>query len=129
MLLQFSVENFMSFKEQATLYLEPTKDKEHQENIISIGENKGLSVIATYGANASGKTNFYKAITMALIMLRGSNTRQINEPLLVVPFKFSPESVKNPSKFEFQFVARDNIKYIYGFTADHQRVYEEYLYK
>jgi AAA15 family ATPase/GTPase len=119
----------MSFKEQATLYLEPTKDKEHQENIISIGENKGLSVIATYGANASGKTNFYKAITMALIMLRGSNTRQINEPLLVVPFKFSPESVKNPSKFEFQFVARDNIKYIYGFTADHQRVYEEYLYK
>ena len=60
MLLQFSVENYMSFKEKAILSLEPTKDREHPENISEKGGVKAVNVIATYGANASGKTNFFK---------------------------------------------------------------------
>ena len=36
MLLQFSVENYMSFKDKAVLSLEPSKDKEHPENIIKL---------------------------------------------------------------------------------------------
>ncbi len=129
MLLQFSVENFMSFKEKAILSLEPSKDREHQENIIERGGSKGVNVIATYGANASGKTNFYKAITLALNLIRSSNIRQVNEPLGIVPFKFSPETINKPSKFEFQFIAADNKKYVYGFTADNRIIYEEYLYR
>ena len=129
MLLQVSVENFMSFKEKAVISLEPSKDKEHPENIYKKGDNKGLKVLATYGANASGKTNFFRAITITLIMIRSSNTRQVNEPLPITPFKFSPDSVGKPSKFEFQFIAKDNKKYVYGFTADSRMIYEEYLYR
>ena len=101
MLLQFSVENFMSFRETAVLSLEPSKDKEHPENINKVNTYKGLNTIVTYGANASGKTNFFKAITLALIMIRTSNTRQVNEPLPIIPFKFSEDSISKPSKFEF----------------------------
>ncbi len=129
MLLQFSVENYMSFKEKAILSLEPTKDREHPENIIKKGGAKAVNVIATYGANASGKTNFFKAITVALIAIRSSNTRQVNEPLGIIPFKFSSETINKPSKFEFQFIAEDKKKYVYGFTADNQIIYEEYLYQ
>lgn len=129
MLLQFSVENFLSFKEKAVMSLEPSKDREHAENINKKGAYKGVNVITTYGANASGKTCFFKAITFALIMIRGSNTRQVNEPLPISPFGFSEESINKPSKFEFQFVASDNKKYIYGFSADRERIYEEYLYR
>lgn len=129
MLLQFSVENFMSFKEKAILSLEPSKDKEHPENVNKKGDYKGVNVVATYGANASGKTNFFNAITFALVMIRNSNTRQVNEPLPITPFKFSTESALKPSKIEFQFIARDNKKYIYGFTADKHMIYEEYLYR
>lgn len=129
MLLQFSVENFMSFKDRAVLSLEPSKDREHPENICEKGGAKAVNVIATFGANASGKTNFFKAITMALIMIRTSNTRQVNEPLGIIPFKFSPDTINKPSKFEFQFIASDNRKYIYGFTADNKIIYKEYLYR
>lgn len=129
MLLQFSVENFMSFKDRAVLRLEPSKDKVHPENISKKGEYKGLNVITTFGANAAGKTSFFKAITYALIIIRGSNTRQINDPLMISPFMFSEDSASKPSKFEFQFIASDNKKYIYGFSADKKQVYEEYLYR
>ena len=129
MLLQFSVENFMSFREKATLRLEPSKDKDHQENINRKGDYRSLNVIATIGANAAGKTNLFKAMTHALILIRSSNTRQVNQPLGIVPFKFSSESTIKPSKFEFQFIAADNKKYIYGFSADNLSIHEEYLYR
>ena len=129
MLLQFSVENFLSFKEKAILSLEPSKDKEHPENIHKIGSHRGLNAIATYGANASGKTNLFKAITLALIMIRSYNTRQVNEPLPITPFKFSNKGLEKPSKFEFQFIAADQKKYIYGFSADYRQIYDEYLYR
>jgi AAA15 family ATPase/GTPase len=119
----------MSFKEKAILSLEPSRDKEHPENICQKGELKGLNILATYGANASGKTNFFKAITVALLMIRTSNIRQVNEKLPITPFKFSAECAFMPSKFEFQFIAGDGKKYIYGFIADSQSVYEEYLFR
>ena len=128
MLLQFSVENFMSFKERAVLSLEPNRDIDHPNSIVKKGPFRGLNFIATYGANAAGKSCFFKAITMALLMVRTSNIRQVNETLGVNPFKFSEESVTKPSKFEFQFLAGDGKKYIYGFSADPFRVFEEYLF-
>lgn len=129
MLLQFSVENYMSFKEKAILSLEPSKDKEHPENINKVSTYKGLNAVATYGANASGKTSFFKAITVALNMIRSSNTRQVNEPLPIVPFKFAEDSISKTSKFEFQFVASDQKKYVYGFEADSKMIYVEYLFR
>ena len=129
MLLQFSVENYMSFRDKAILNLEPSKDREHPENINEKGNYKAVNAIATYGANASGKTNFFKAITVALNIIRSSNTRQVNQPLGIVPFKFSPDTINKPSKFEFQFIAADHKKYVYGFAADNFIIHEEYLYR
>ncbi|MBO4913318.1 MAG: ATP-binding protein [Butyrivibrio sp.] len=119
----------MSFREKATLRLEPSKDREHQENINKKGDYKALKVISTFGANAAGKTNLFKAMTHALILIRTSNTRQVNQQLGIVPFKFSAESAGKPSRFEFQFIAADNKKYIYGFSADNIKIHEEYLFR
>lgn len=129
MLLEFSVENFMSFKEKATISLIPSRDKEHSENIIAQGKGKALNTILMYGANASGKTSIFKAMTVAIIMVRTSNNRQVNEILPIEPFAFSEECVNSPSKFEFRFIANDGIKYVYGFSADRHYIHEEYLYK
>lgn len=129
MLLEFSVENFMSFKERATISLVPSRDKEHPENIIIQDKGKALNTILMYGANASGKTSIFKAMTVAIVMVRTSNNRQVNEILPVEPFAFSDESVNSPSKFEFRFIANDGIKYVYGFSADRHSIHEEYLLK
>jgi len=128
MLLQFSVENYLSFKEQAVLSLVPSSDKEHLNNINDNGTFKGLNTIVIYGANASGKSNLFKAVTIALNMIRNSANTQVDQLLPVVPFKLDDESRSKPSAFEFQFVASDGKKYVYGFSVLPDRIVEEYLY-
>ena len=93
MLLQFLTQNYASIRDEIILSLQPSADKEHPENIIHNGKYKSLGMAAIYGANASGKTAVFKAITLALILLRTSNVRQINDKLPVVQFKFDKASV------------------------------------
>lgn len=131
MLIQFSVKNFMSIKDEIIFSMLAGAGEENIENTIKVknSNDKYLKSTAIYGANASGKTNFMKALTAAILMVRKSNLRNINEPLLEMkPFKFDKNLAKEPCKFEFVFM-KNNIKYIYGFSADVNRIYTEYLYK
>ena len=94
MLIQFTVENFSSIRDKVYLSLEPSRTKEHSENIIKKGKYKAVNSIAMYGANASGKSSLYKAITISLIMIRNSNNIQVTDSLPVFPFKLDYESRK-----------------------------------
>lgn len=131
MLVEFSVKNFMSIKDEITFSMVAGTGDENMENTIEV-ENTDetyLKSTAIYGANASGKTNFMKALTAAILMVRRSNLRNINEPLVEMkPFKFDPKTVNEPCEFRFVFI-KNNIKYIYGFSADINRIYTEYLYQ
>lgn len=129
MLIEFSVENFMSIRDKVTLSLLTGKESENMDNVILNEKNNVLKSIAIYGANASGKSNIFKAITAAIILIRTSNNRQVNEKLLnIVPFKFDEDSKVKPSKFQFVFET-NGTRYVYGFSADINQVYEEYLYQ
>lgn len=128
MLIQFTVENFLSIRDKVYLSLEPSKDSEHTENLITKGDYRAINSVAIYGANASGKTSLFKAITTALIMIRNSNNIQVTDKLPIVPFKFNSASKKKPTSFEFTFIASDDKKYIYGFSATNEKIVEEYLY-
>lgn len=129
MLIEFSVENFMSIRDRVTLSLLAGKESENMDNVILNEKNNILKSIAIYGANASGKSNIFKALTAAIILIRTSNNRQVNDKLLnIVPFKFDEKSKNMPSKFEFIFEV-NNTKYVYGFSADINQIYDEYLYQ
>lgn len=128
MLVQFTVGNFLSIRDKVYLSLEPSKDSEHPENLITKGDYKAVNSVAIYGANASGKSSLFKAITVALIMIRNSNNVQVTDKLPMTPFKFDFESRNKPTSFEFTFIAKDGRKYIYGFSATTEKVVEEYLY-
>lgn len=129
MLIQFSVKNFMSFKEKVIFSMEAGKENEHKENVVDILNEKILKTTALYGANASGKTNFVNAFTAAILMIRKSNTRQLGEKLgEMISFAFDEQTKNKPCEFEFTFIANGS-KYIYGFSADRDKVYEEYLYQ
>ena len=129
MLIEFSVENFMSIRDKVTLSLLAGKETENIENVILNEKNNILKSVAIYGANASGKSNIFKAITTAIILIRTSNSRQVNDKLLnIVPFKFDEKSKNKPSKFEFIFEI-NNTRYVYGFSADINQIYDEYLYQ
>lgn len=127
MLVQFSVENYMSIKEKVVFSMLASSDKELAENLIESKNEKCLKSAVIYGANASGKSNFLKAINSVIFMMRNSNNMQPGMLLPITPFKFDNEFIKRPSSFEFIMII-NNIKYVYGFVADSSKIYEEYLY-
>lgn len=130
MLLNFVAQNFMSIKELSLLDLVPTRTyKTHPENISEIQNHKILNTLAVFGANASGKTNLIRAFTAAILTIRGSSMLQPNAPIRYMrPFAFDKVTLSKPCVFEFTFLAQDNVKYIYGFSATREKVIAEYLY-
>ena len=63
MLINFSVENFRSFKNEAILRMEATAIKELSNSVINRNGYRLLPVAVMYGANSSGKSNLLKAHT------------------------------------------------------------------
>lgn len=129
MLLQFKVKNFQSIKEEAILSMVPSSDKSHPENLAHEEKKDALKSAAIYGANAAGKSAVIRAFVAAIMAVRTSDTRNITQKIPgMIPFQFDKETVQGPCSFEFYFVAQNGIPYRYGFTADSNRVFEEYLY-
>ena len=127
MLIEFSVKNFMSFKNKVTLSMEKGSGDENSNNIITNEHGEFLKTAAIYGANASGKTNLIKAFTAAIIMVRSSNYIPLGARWnLIKPFLFDEESKKEPTEFEFVFIS-NNIKYRYYIKTDDSKVYNETL--
>ena len=128
MLLQFNVSNFLSIKDEITLTAFANASKEHEEILIPVGKDKILPSLALYGANAAGKTNIFKAILKAITLIRLSNRLQINSPTGFEAFLFDDIKNNDKTKMDFIFI-NNNKKYEYGFVADNQYIYDEYLYE
>lgn len=132
MLIEFSVTNFRSIKEEACLSLVANRDKKHGDsNLVEpkLAENGRpiwlLRSAAIYGANAAGKTNILRGLsTMRNIVLRPSDHL---DKLPVTPFQFDPECHTLPTSFEVTCVA-DGVRYQYGFSATPYEVTDEWLY-
>ena len=127
MILEFSIANFLSFKDKVTFSMFANSTSGLDENYIISNGRKILKTAAIYGANASGKTNLFRILTLVKSMLRSSNNVNINAKLPIYPFKFNENQINMPSEFEIKFIVED-VRYVYGFVADTNKIYEEYLY-
>lgn len=127
MLIEFSVKNFLSFKNKVTLSMEKGNGDENLDNIISTNNLDFLKTTAIYGANASGKSNILKAFTCAILMVRNSSLIPVGAKWnFIKPFLFDEVSKNKPSEFEFIFTV-NNVKYRYFFSADANKIYDEAL--
>lgn len=89
------------------------------------GVDRVLRTAVIYGANAAGKSNLLSAMDFVGDFVASSaKDKQAGESINVMPFGGLDGT---PSTFEFTFV-REKIKYQYGFSANHERVFEEWLY-
>lgn len=127
MLLEFSVSNYLSFKDKTTFSMIANSIRGLEENYIQINDKKILKSASIYGANASGKSNLFKILSYVIMMLKTSNSIDINTKLPIIPFKLDDKYINKPSEFEVKLVI-DGIRYVYGFKADMNKIYEEYLY-
>ena len=112
MLIEFSITNFLSFKEKNTFSMIASSDNTLEDNFTSIGNEKLLKMTALYGANASGKSNLFKILALISNMIRQSNFFNPNVLLPIIPFKLDKETIKKPSEFEIKFLI-DGVRYIW----------------
>ena len=129
MLMQFSVTNHRSIREQAVISMKANADKTMKDALISPdGRKKLLPVMAIYGANAAGKSNLLHALMLMKEMVCGNYARLLKgEHLPQEPFE-SNEASDKPTTFEIIFY-QDSVKYAYGFSFNHREILSEYLYQ
>lgn len=133
MLVQFMVKNVLSFKEETVLDMTAIKAyKEHECNLIDIGmKEKFLRVAAIYGANASGKSNLYMAMSLfqRIIMESLNNVGEGEKNAIdryYVPFSFE----KTEENSEFQIVEiYGEYEYKYGFEYNAECIVTEWMYR
>lgn len=127
MLIEFSVKNFLSFKDKVTLSMEKGNGDEVLDNVVNVDNIGLLKTVAIYGANASGKSNILKALTCAILMVRNSSLISVGGKWTFIrPFLFDEVSKNEPSEFEFIFIT-NGVKYRYFFSADANKIYDEVL--
>ncbi|MDY6804632.1 MAG: ATP-binding protein [Cyanobacteriota bacterium] len=134
MLIQFTVGNYLSFKEPVTLSMTATDErakfeKLNEDNVFKIDDELSLlKSAAVYGANASGKSNLVKAMAfMRWFVLNSSRQTQVNDLINVEEFRLSTETEGKPSFFEIIFILEGRV-YRYGFEVDKRRVVSEWLF-
>lgn len=130
MLIEFSVENFLSFREKQTFSMVAAPKLQKKENVFTPdvkGEKlpKLLKVAAIYGANASGKSNLIKALKLANEFATRQPSAQAS-PLPVSPFRFDPLLAEQPSRIELHFVTAGQ-RYSFELAATKERIMEERL--
>jgi AAA15 family ATPase/GTPase len=127
MLLEFTVGNFLSFKDKKTFSLEAGSISEHKDNVVKEEKYKVLRSAVIYGANSSGKSNFIKALDFMITTVKRSSKLNSTDRLNNKPFLLSTETEKEPSFFEILFT-ESNRRYRYGFEIDNNKVHSEWLY-
>jgi uncharacterized protein len=128
MLIEFTVGNYLSFKDPVTFSMESAKISELEEsNIFSFDKYELLKSAVIYGANASGKSNLLKAMNFMSEFISNSSKTQATDPISVREFKLSTETENKPSFFEIVFIC-DQKKYRYGFEVDKKQIHSEWLF-
>lgn len=127
MLIRFTVENFLSFKDRQSFSMIPGKGslKSHHKTPLI----KGVSVLKTaiiYGANASGKSNLIKSIDFGKkLVLNGTKADQL---ITTDFFKLEQTDSNKPAYFDFE-IQHKGKNYAYGFILNSKEIVEEWLYE
>ena len=128
MIIEFTVGNFLSFKENKTLSLEATSITEYKESTFKSGDYKLLKSAVLYGANSSGKSNFIKAMSTMKRIVMTSVEKTSASKFEIIPFLLNTSTETKPSYFELVFLI-EKTRYRYGFEIDNTSIHGEWLFK
>lgn len=134
MLIEFNIENFLSFKDLTTLSMVAAKSfKEHQDShVIEAGNNLSLLKSAIiYGNNASGKSNLLEAMgfmkQFVLNSFRDALSENNESKFPLEKFALNRQTEQESSFFEITFIHQET-KYRYGFEIDYDKIVAEWLF-
>lgn len=126
MIIRATLRNILSFEDEVSISFVATKSKLHKEHVKSAKKRRDISILRTgviYGANASGKSNFIKAIEIIQKLAKGEKI-QLNWS----PFKSLKQShISSISKIELEIKIGERY-YAYGVEFNTLEIKEEWLY-
>ncbi len=129
MLIRFTVENFLSFNKRTDFNMVASEESRHSHHVVKGKSENEISLLRSaviYGANASGKSNFMKAMAFTReFVVEGVEKRKA---VKIKPFRLEKSNFKKPSGFEFEFRYKGK-QYAYGYSADRAKVHEEWLFE
>ncbi|MEF3280583.1 MAG: ATP-binding protein [Elusimicrobiota bacterium] len=127
MIIKFKVKNFLSFKDDVLFDLRATKDKKFEDyGLIKLNNDKIINLALIYGPNASGKSNFLKALAFLKNIINFRTDDKNKKIDFVIPFLFGDYSKNNPSEFEIIFHC-NGLKYNYCLKINSSEVVYESL--
>ena len=126
MIISVSLENWMSFRDQVKFSMVASKERQHRERVPKLGkyQTRVLPIAAIYGGNASGKTNFFKALSFARDMVL--KVTQPDSLIAVESFRLDDRGAEQPSRFSFELLI-DEVIYEFSFSVTRRAVLEEKL--
>ena len=140
MLLNYSFNNYKSYRYKNGISFVASKIKQYEEDNISeinatlASKNRVLNSLVFIGANSAGKTNMLKSISYArYLVLNSADAMKDKENIFEDPdiFMFDENAANEPMKFNFEFTLDDNedVLYYYSFTFCEKEILYEYLAK
>jgi abortive phage resistance protein-like protein len=123
MLIRFQVKNLYSFEEETEFNL-LTNDSEHLPHHKKHCNGVDfLRLSAIYGANASGKSNFVRAISLLQnIVKKGKIIDEVSD----YKFKLSKEALTKPISLAIELLSNSKM-YYYTLTFDQKKILNETL--
>ena len=122
MLINFSFSNFRSFRDRADFSMIAGRGRQHLSSLQKMPDVSGMNVLplcAIFGGNASGKSNFVKALShMQKMILSGKIETE--------PFKLDPEFSDAPSEFVICALANERV-WEYSLSVRNKEIEEESL--
>ena len=129
MLIRFHFENFLSFKSETEFSMVAGRSNQHPEHVVDSLNSFTPAILRTaaiYGKNASGKSNFIKALDFAKELV--TNPPSTKRSLSVRKFRLDSAFLKKPSGFRFELMIKGKM-YDYGFILNDNLIEEEWLYE
>jgi uncharacterized protein len=128
MLIRLTLANFLSFRDETSFSMLATREKQHAERVYTDQKRdlKILPIAALYGANGSGKSNFYRLILFIrdLVLDPAQNP---DDQIPIRPFRLDSVSEERPSRFSIEVLTHDNSIYRLTVAVTAKRVIEEKL--
>ncbi len=132
MMLTFRAENVRSFRDPVDFSLEATTMSEEDVPRDLPWRERGthpvriLPAAGVFGANASGKSNFLRAMDdMRRLVLTSFKSGHSSKRIDRKPFRLDPDFENAPSKYEVELIL-NGIRYEYGFCIDSTHVISEW---
>lgn len=130
MIISFSIENWMSYRNKSEISFVATREQHHGERVTKVKrlQARFLPIAMLFGGNASGKTNFFRALDFAKFMVSRGYFLAPDARIPVEPYLLDAESRKKPTTLAFRLLIGDDV-YAYEFTMDGIRVIHEKLFR